>query len=92
MNDLPAAKIKMMRGSMRCLVFGMFGLVPLIGVPFALASLWLSYSVRRQEKRFWNPAKAYRVLGLVCASLGAFIWSVVDTILIYNACFNYIHS
>jgi hypothetical protein len=92
MNDLPAAKIKMMKGSIRCLTFGLLGLLPLIGVPFALAALWSSYSARRMERQFWNPAKPHRILGLICAAAGALIWSAVDTILIYHACNNYINS
>ena len=92
MNNLPAAKIKMMKGSIRCLALGLLGLLPLIGVPFALAALWTSYSTRRWERQFWNPAKPQRILGLVCAALGALIWSLVDTILIYNAVNNYISS
>ncbi len=92
MNHLPAAKIKMMQTSIRCLVFGLLGLVPVVGVPFALTALRLSYIVRGQETKFWNPAKNYRILGLICASLGALIWSVVDTILIYHACTGYISS
>lgn len=91
-TSIPAAKIKMMKTSLRCLGFGLLGLLPLIGVPFALAGLWSSFSARRQEKYFWNPAKPHRILGLVCASFGALIWSAVDTILIYHVCNNYINS
>lgn len=86
------AKLKMMKASIRCLVFGLLGLLPLIGVPFALAALWSSFAARRQEKQFWNPAKPHQVIGLVCAALGALIWGAVDTILIYHACNNYINS
>ena len=39
MNDIPAVKIKMMKGSIRCLVFGLLGLLPVIGLPFALAAI-----------------------------------------------------
>jgi len=89
---IPAAKIRMMKSSLRCLVFGLLGLLPLIGVPFALAALWTSYRARRQERYFWNPARPQRILGLVCAAFGALIWSAADTVLIYNACNNYINS
>lgn len=92
MNTIPAAKLKMMRSSLRCLTLGLLGLLPLIGVPFALAALWASYSARRIEKQFWNPAKPHRIVGLICAALGALLWSAVDTILIYHACNNYINS
>lgn len=92
-TETPAiAKLKMMKASIRCLTLGLLGWLPLIGVPFALAALWSSYVARRQESRFWNPAKPHRVIGLICAALGALIWGAVDTILIYNACNNYVNS
>jgi uncharacterized membrane protein len=90
--SIPAMKIKMIQASLRCLVFGLLGLLPIIGVPFALAALWTSYSARRFEGQFWNPAKPQRILGLICASFGALIWSALDTILIYHACNNYVNS
>ena len=65
MNDVPAAKIKMMKGSIRCLIFGLLALVPAIGLPFGLAALWISGRVRLTEKLYWNPAKPYRICGVV---------------------------
>lgn len=72
-----AAKIKMMKGSIRCFVDGLLGLIPIIGLPFALAALWISGRVRRQEKQFWNAAKPYRICGVVCGAIGAILWSVI---------------
>jgi hypothetical protein len=85
MNDLPAAKIKMMKGSVRCLIFGLLGLLPIIGLPFALAALWLSGRVRAKEKLFWNAARPYRIWGVACAAIGAVVWSVMDALLIDRA-------
>ena len=87
-----AVKIRMMKSSLRCLMFGLLGLLPIIGVPFALAALWASFSARKQEKYFWNPAKPHRIVGLIFAALGALVWSWVDTILIYHAVNSYIAS
>jgi hypothetical protein len=89
---IAAVKIKMMKASLRCLTFGLLGLLPIIGVPFALAALWASFSARKREKHFWNPARSHRIVGLICAAFGALIWGAVDTILIYHACNNYINS
>ena len=75
MNDLPAAKIKMMKASTRCLIFGMLALLPAIGLPFGLAALWISGRVRLQEKRLWNAAQPYRKIGVVCAALGTILWT-----------------
>jgi hypothetical protein len=75
MNDLPAAKIKMMKASTRCLIFGMLALLPAIGLPFGLAALWISGRVRLQEKQFWNPAQPYRLIGVTCGALGTILWA-----------------
>ena len=92
-TDHPASqKLKMMKASLRCLIFGILGLLPLIGVPFALAGLWFSYVARREEQRYWNPAKPQRSLGLICSAFGALLWGAIDTILIYQAGNNYINS
>jgi len=92
MNEIPAAKIKMMKGSIRCLIFGLLGLLPVVGLPFALAALWVAGGVRTKEKLYWNAAKPYRVWGVTCAAMGAVVWSVVDTLLIFQAYDNYLAS
>jgi hypothetical protein len=70
MNNIPAAKIKMMKASIRCLIFGVLSLLPVIGLPFGLAALWISGRVRVKEKQLWNAAKPYRIYGVVCAAVG----------------------
>ena len=92
MNDVPAAKIKMMKASIRCLIFGLLGLLPIIGLPFALAALWVSGQVRAKEKLFWNAARTYRIWGVACAAIGAVVWSVVDGLLILQSLDNYVSS
>jgi hypothetical protein len=84
MNNLPAAKIKMMQESIRCLTFGLLGLVPLIGLPFALAALWLAGRVRLQEKQFWNAAKPCRVIGVACAALGTVAWFIIGALVVFQ--------
>jgi hypothetical protein len=85
MNDLAAAKIKMMQGSIRCLIFGLLALLPLIGLPCAVAALWLSGRARWQERRLWNPAKPYRIIGLTCAALGTIGWFLVGALIVFQA-------
>jgi hypothetical protein len=75
MSAEATTKIKMLEGSVRCLTFGLLGLVPVIGLPFALAALWISGSVRDKEALFWNAAKPYRIWGEVCAFSGTIVWS-----------------
>ena len=83
-ENVGLAKVRMMKASVRCLVLGLLGLLPLIGVPFALAGIWASYIARRRERAFWNPARPHRLIGLICAIIGALVWSCVDTVIIYN--------
>ena len=83
-----AAKIRMMKLSIRCFVDGLLGLIPVIGLPFALAALWISGRVRVEEKRFWNPARPYRILGVVCAVVGTILWGFILMLIIYST----IHS
>lgn len=85
MNDLPSAKIKMMKASTRCLIFGMLALLPAIGLPFGLAALWISGRVRAQEKQLWNAAKPYRQIGAVCAALGTVMWTGILIIVVFQA-------
>ncbi len=85
MNDVPAAKIKMMKGSIRCLIFGLLALVPAIGLPFGLAALWISGRVRLTEKLYWNPAKPYRICGVVCGAIGTILWASILVFIVGNA-------
>ena len=84
-HQLPAVKISMIEGSLKCLIFGLLGLLPVIGLPFALAALWISGRVRPDEKLCWNAAKPLRVWGVICAAFGAILWGFLDTLLIYEA-------
>lgn len=77
-------KLKMMKASTRCLTLGILSFFPVLGVGYALFALWYSYSARRQERLFWNPAKPHRIIGLVCAALGGLIWGAIDTIWVYQ--------
>jgi len=85
MNDDARAKIQMLKSSLRCFVFGLLGFLPVIGLPFALAALWISGRVRAKERRFWNAARPYRILGMVYAAAGTIFWSFILTIFIYHA-------
>jgi hypothetical protein len=82
MNDIPAAKIKMMKGSIRCFIFGVLALIPMIGLPFGLAALWISGRIRVTEKQFWNAARPYRIWGVVCAAIGTILWAGILTIVV----------
>jgi len=89
-STIAATKVRMMKSSVRCLTFGLLGLLPIIGVPFALAGIWSSFVAHKQEKSFWNPAKPHRIAGLVCAAIGLLVWGALDTIIIFNAFNSYV--
>ena len=88
--SIPAAKIKMMETSQRCLVFGLLGLLPIIGLPFALVAGWTSGQARALEKQFWNPARPLRILGLACAMVGVIVWTCVDIFVSWRLCNIYV--
>ena len=85
MNSNAGEKIKMLQGSIRCLVFGLLGLVPVIGLPFGFAALWISGRVRAREKKIWNVARPYRICGVVCAAVGTVVWTGVLAIVVARA-------
>ena len=86
MNNDATAKIAMLESSMRCFVYGLLGLLPLIGLPFALLALWNGGKARVQEKVYWNAARQYRILGVACAGFGSIIWSILIIIYLARYC------
>ena len=84
MNADADAKIQMLKNSLRCFVYGLLGLLPVIGLPFALAALWISGRVRVKEKQMWNAARPYRIWGVVCAAGGTIFWGFILTIITYQ--------
>ncbi|HUB87207.1 MAG TPA: hypothetical protein VMB22_04900 [Verrucomicrobiae bacterium] len=58
-----------------CLGVSLFSLA---GFPFAVTALVLSLKARASEKRFWNAARTFRIVGNNCASLGI-IFTVITT-------------
>jgi hypothetical protein len=77
-------KIKMLRGSLQCFIFGLLGLIPGLGLPFAITALVISGQVRASEKIFWNAGRPYRLWGIACASLGTILWGIIGIIVVTN--------
>ncbi len=84
MNPDAILKIKMLKGSMRCFLYGLLGLVPVLGLPFAFAALVLSGRVRVAENQFWNAAKPYSIWGMVCGSVGTIFWLGIILFVVYQ--------
>jgi hypothetical protein len=84
-GNVSTAKIRMLENSLRCFGWGLLGLLPVIGVPFAVGALVLSGKARAGEKLFWNAGRPYRIWGVVCAVVGTIFWGSILTIIIYQA-------
>lgn len=66
MNPLPpkpsspvAARIAGIRASIRCFVFSLVGLIPLVGIPFSVAAIVQTRRVAKRATGGWNPADRY---------------------------------
>jgi len=77
-------RIGMLKGSLMCCVCELLGLLPVIGLPSALAALWNSHRIRIREKQFWNAARPYRIGGALCAAVGTVFWSFVLMLILCN--------
>jgi hypothetical protein len=84
MNSDVEVKIRMLENSLRCFVYGLLGLLPVVGFPFALAALVLSGQVRAGQKKYWNAARPYWIVGVLSAMAGTVFWSFILTIIIYQ--------
>jgi hypothetical protein len=88
MNDEASAKIRMIKSSLHCFTCGMLGLLPVIGLPFAVAALVISPKVRAGQQRFWNPARPYWMAGVVCAAIGIIFWVSLVGLITAHAMYN----
>jgi hypothetical protein len=78
-------KIAMIQSSLRCFIYGLIGLLPGIGLPFACLAFWNASRARAFEQRHWNVAKPYRIWGVISAGLGTiFCTGPVVLFLAYN--------
>jgi hypothetical protein len=70
----PAIKMEMIEGSLRCFVRGLWGFLPLIGLPLAVMALSQYMRVGRISAGQWNPAHRYVFWGMFCAWLALGLW------------------
>jgi hypothetical protein len=88
MNPDAEARIRMLENSLRCFVCGLLGLLPVIGLPFAVAALVLSGQIRAGQKKYWNAARPYWLTGVLSATAGTVFWSFILMLIIYSAVSN----
>lgn len=63
-------RIEMIRRSLRCFWCGLIGLLPGIGVPFAVLAIEDWIFVLNHKKVDWNPAERYVHYGAFAATAG----------------------
>lgn len=70
-ESLPAMdKIDLIQRSMRAFFFGVPGIVPFLGTPFAVVAAVNNSHIKRRRGTQWNPAQRYLFWGMVCARIG----------------------
>ena len=85
MNNDAVAKITMLKSSTRCFFFGLLGLLPGIGLPFAILALWNGGKARVREKIYWNAARPFRIWGVIAASVGLIFWTLTAAVIAFDA-------
>jgi len=63
-------KIRVIKLSMQCLRYGVLGLLPIIGLPFAVRALVCYRRARREAGGDWNPATRQLYSGHTLAVVG----------------------
>lgn len=84
MNTDLEARIQMLKSSLECFIWGLLGLLPLIGFPFAIVALVFSGKVRVRQKKYWNAARPYWIGGIVCGALGIFLWGAAWILILFR--------
>lgn len=83
-NPPPLDKIELIECSLRACFFGIPGIVPFLGTPFAIVAMLNNSRIKRRAGTQWNPAHRYLFWGLVCARIGTSL-TVIIAILITAA-------
>ena len=63
-------RIETINGSLRCFVFGLLSLVPLLGIPLGVLALLHFRRVAVENGSGWNPARIYLWWGFVLGGMG----------------------
>lgn len=71
------AKVIIIERSLSCFMWGLLGLIPVLGVPMALRAMQQNWRVSRDAKGTWNPAHRYLLWGIVCARVGVFAFIIL---------------
>lgn len=88
--DSATDRIELVERSLRCFVFGLIGLVPVLGLPFGIAAIVKSVRLKRRSGERWNPAQSYAKGGSLCATLGIVLTLIAVCIAVAVAINNYL--
>ncbi len=81
-DNLPAMdKIELIQRSLRAFGFGLPGIVPFLGTPFAIIALVQNSRIKRRGRGLWNPAARYLFWGVICARFGTTL-TIIFTLLL----------
>jgi hypothetical protein len=76
-SSAPMDRVGVIQRSLRCFTLGLIGLLPGLGIPFAIVALAIHFQVRREIGSNWNPAQQYLTWGLATAICGLFLTLVI---------------
>jgi hypothetical protein len=76
----PMEKIELIQRSLRCFTMGVIGVLPVVGIPFAVLALAHYFRVKRESGAQWNPAQQYLTWGLATALSGLFLTFVLTLV------------
>ena len=83
-------KVLVIERSLRCFTLGLFGVLPVVGLPFAVTALSNYFHVKRIVGTQWNPAQTYLAWGLATSLSGLFltvvITGVIGSMIYLNLC------
>jgi hypothetical protein len=85
----PLTKIEMIERSMKCFDLGLFGLLPVIGIPMAVMSLVHYRRVKLGRGAMWNPAERYLFWGSQCALVGLLPILIIVVFAAVAACISF---
>lgn len=75
-------KVEVIQRSLRCFTTGLLGLLPLLGIPFAIVALVNYFKIRRGFGTQWNPARQYLTWGITAALGGTFLTVVIMVVMV----------
>jgi len=75
-------KIELIELSMQAFFFGVPGIIPFIGIPFAIMALLNHARIKRRAPAQWNPAQRYLFWGMVCTRIGVILTILLSVFIV----------